>query len=411
MRRKIRLRRFLPLVLTLALMVPLLRPVMITESFAKVTQEEIDALKDQAASLDQNKNALKKELQAIKADKDAALNKKYVIEKQIGVLQEEIDNFDAQIRSYRQMIDQKTVEIAEAQAKEEEQFELFCQRVRHMEEAGQVSYWSILFASDSFSDLLDNFMMVEEFIAYDNAVMDELIATREKIEAEKAELEALKADQEAARQKSVNAKTELSAREAEVDKLIQEILSKQNALEEREEELRKAAEAMDREIRRKEKEMAEQIANVPSESGYLWPLPGYDTLSSLFGPRTDPISGRPGRHSGIDIPAPRGTKILAAKSGVVVTSGRHRSYGEYVIVGHSDGTSTLYAHMSRRIAQEGQTVKQGDVLGQVGTTGYSTGNHLHYEIRVNGVRVDPVDSYKDKPLYFRDGGPRVPLKH
>lgn len=106
---------------------------------------------------------------------------------------------------------------------------------------------------------------------------------------------------------------------------------------------------------------------MPSESGFLWPLNGYNTLTSLFGSRIHPITGKANNHTGIDIPAPAGTAILASKSGVVITSTRNRSYGNYVVVGHSDGTSTLYAHMSSRSVSQGQTVKQGQVVGRVGT--------------------------------------------
>ena len=405
-------RRLLPLMLTLAILLPLAGPITVTDGYAKkITQAELDALKQDASSLHQQKKELQKQLKEIKADKNAAQHKKNVIEQQIGVIQDEISNMDHQINTYDQMIAQKSEEIAEGQAKEAEQYRLFCQRVRCMEESGPLSYWSILFSSASFSDLLDNFMMVEEIMAYDNAVMDNLVATRERIEAEKADLEKLRSEQEEARKKQLAAKNELSTREGEVDELIKEISTKQDALEAREAELRKAADAVDAELRRKEKEFAAQISNVPSESGFLWPLPGYDTLSSLYGKRKHPVTGRPNNHTGIDIPAPAGTKILAAKSGVVTTSKYNRSYGNYVVVSHSDGTSTLYAHMSKRLVKEGQTVKQGQSLGLVGTTGSSTGNHLHYEIRVRGNRTDPVNYYKDKTLYARANGKRVLLEH
>ena len=136
----------------------------------------------------------------------------------------------------------------------------------------------------------------------------------------------------------------------------------------------------------------------------MWPLPGYYNLSSLFAGRIHPITGKPQHHTGIDIPAPSGTDILAAKSGVVTTSTYNNSYGNYVVVSHSDGTSTLYAHMSRRGVSKGEVVSQGQYIGDVGTTGSSTGNHLHLEVRVNGSRVDPTQ-YFSVALYM--GGARV----
>ncbi len=406
-------RKIVLLVMTAALIIPLVQPAAVTDvSAKKVTQSEINKLKENAASLAQQKKDLKNQLKAIKADKNEAQNKKSVIEQQMGVIQDEIDNIDGQIAGYSLLIGEKSQDIADTQAKEAEQYRLFCARVRAMEEDGQTSYWSILFSSDTFSDLLDNFMMVQEIVDYDNAVMNDLIATRNKIEGEKAELENLKTERETARQEQVAAKQELSTRQSEVDSLIKEISAQEGELEAQEAALRKAANAVDAEIKRMEKEMAQQIQNVPSESGFLWPLNGYDTLTSLYGGRIHPITHKPHNHTGIDIPAPGGTPILASKSGVVTTSTYMKGgYGNYVVVSHSDGTSTLYAHMSSRLAKKGQTVKQGQVIGKVGTTGRSTGNHLHFEIRVNGSRRDPIDYFKSKTLYVRSGGQKVVLKH
>ena len=281
-----------------------------------------------------------------------------------------------------------------------------------MEEEGESSYWSILFASEDFADLLDNFMMVEEFIAYDNNLMNEILALQEQIKADKEDLETAKAEQEAAKAKEETAKAQLKEQEAEVDALIEEISGQEDLLEQQEAQLKAAANAMDAEIKRLEKEMAAQISNVPSESGFLWPLPSsWNTLSSLFGSRIHPITGKPNNHTGIDIPASKNTNIYAAKSGVVTTATYNSSYGNYVVVSHSDGTSTLYAHMNKRAVSKGETVSQGQVIGYVGTTGSSTGNHLHFEVRVNGNRVDPVDYFKDKVLYVRSGGKTVLLEH
>ena len=410
-KRKKTLNRVLALLLVLALVVPLSGQVLVMPASA-VTQAEIDALKGDAADLEAEKKELQEQLKAVQADKSAAQEKKSLIEQQMNVIQEEINNITAQINSYNELIAQKEEELAQAEAEEEEQYDLFCQRVRVMEEQGEVSYWSILFSSSDFAELLDSFMMVEEFIEYDNAIMEQILALQAQIEEDKSQLEQAKADQEEAKAKQVAAKQELADQEAEVDKLIAQISSQEDELEAAEAKLKAAANAMDAEIKRLEKELASQIANVPSESGFLWPLDaGYNTLSSLFGSRIHPITGKPNNHTGIDIPAPKNTKIYAAKSGVVITSTYNSSYGNYVVVSHSDGTSTLYAHMNKRNASVGQTVNQGAVIGYVGTTGSSTGNHLHFEIRLNGNRVDPIDYFKDKTLYVTSGGKEVLLSH
>lgn len=402
------LRRVLSLVLAAVLLVPTVGQMAVVDASA-VTQAEINALKSNANKLAGQKKDLQNQLKDVRAKKADAQSQKDLLERQMNVIQAEIDNIAQQINQYQGLINQKATELADTEAKEKAQYELFCQRIRVMEETGEVSYWSILFSSDSFSDLLDNFMMVEEIIQYDNSVMDQLLALQAKIEAEKSELEDAKAQQEAARQQQVAAKQELSSQQSEVDKLINQISATEADLQKQEAALRSAAAAADAEIRRKEKELAAQIANVPSESGFLWPLSGYNTLSSLFGSRIHPITGKANNHTGIDIPAPRGTAIKAAKSGVVTKSTYNNSYGNYVVVSHSDGTSTLYAHMSRRSVSEGQKVTQGAKLGEVGTTGSSTGNHLHFEVRVNGSRTDPINYFKSMTLYVTYKGQKKKL--
>lgn len=408
MKRNRLLRRAAVLLLALVMFLPLTGPGMVLETSA-VTQAEIDALKGNAGKLAEQKKDIQAQLKAVQADKSNALKKKELLEDQIDLIRQEIANINEQIAMYDQLIAEKTAELEQAEADEKAQFDLFCRRMRHMEEQGETSYWSILFTSGDFSELLDNYMMIEEIIQYDNQVIDSLVALQEKVANDRTVLEEAQAEQEEAKARQMAAQDELKAQEDEVDKLIAEISAQEDLLEEMEEELNKAAKALDAQIKAKEREYAAQVANVPSESGYLWPLPGgYNTISSLAGGRIHPVTGKPGNHAGIDIPAPSGTNIYAAKSGVVIHAakgtGSSWSYGNYVIVSHSDGTSTLYAHMSRIGCKEGQTVKQGDVVGYVGTTGRSTGNHLHFEVRVNGNRRDPLDYFKDMPLYFRSGG-------
>ena len=416
MRRRLAgIKGIISLAMVLFLMLPIAGEVAVMPSSA-VTQAEIDDLKGEAAELDSRRKELQAQLEAIQSDKSKALEQKDLLERQIDATQAEIDNIQAQIHMYSELIARKEEELTQAEAEEKELYELFCQRVRYMEEEGEASYWSILFSSDDFSDLLDNFMMVEEIIHYDNSVMEELLALQARIEADKAALETAKSDQEAARAKQETVRADLKEQEARVDALLEEINSREDLLQQAEAELRAAADAVDEEIRRLEQEMAWEIGNVESESGFLWPLPSNrNTLSSLFGSRKDPFTGRPGNHTGIDVPAPKNTPIYAAKSGVVTTSvrgsGSSWSYGNYVVVSHSDGTSTLYAHMNSRAVSKGETVSQGQIIGYVGTTGRSTGYHLHFEVRVNGTRKDPINYFPSTTLYYRSGGKTGLLEH
>ena len=406
-------RRLLGLALVLIMVLPLAGPGLVLDASA-VTQAEINALKDKSSGLAAQKKDIQQQLKAVQSNKSDAMKKKELLESQIDVLRQEIDSTNELIAMYDRLIAEKTAELERAEAEEAAQFDLFCRQMRLMEEQGDISYWSILFSSSDFAELLDNYMMVEEIIEYDNRVIDDLEALQEQVAADRAGLEGAQAEQEETKAELEAAQRELRAQEAEVDKLIAEIKAQEDQLEAMEAALNKAAKELDAQIKAKEREFAAQIANVPSESGFLWPLPaGYNTLSSLAGGRKDPFTGKPGNHTGIDIPAPSGTSIYAAKSGVVITAekgtGSSWSYGNYVIVSHSDGTSTLYGHMSRLGCQKGQTVKQGDVIGYVGTTGRSTGNHLHFEIRVGSTRQDPAGYFKDKTLYYTSKGKKLSL--
>ena len=395
--------RLCGLALAAAVAVSLLPETVVVPASA-VTQAEIDAMREEADDLKSQQKEIQAKLDALEADQANAMERKTLLEQQINATQAEINTIAAQIAKYDELIAQKQEELSQAEAEEQAQYELFCERVRYMEEQGEVSYWSILFSSKDFADLLDNAMMVEEIMDYDNQVMDQLIALREQIEEDKAELESARQAQQAAKEEQEAAQANLKSQEAEVSALIDQLAAQEDQLEAEEAKLQAAANAADAEIAAAERELAAQINNVVSESGFMWPLPGYYNLSSLFAGRIHPITGKPQHHTGIDIPAPSGTDILAAKSGVVTTSTYNNSYGNYVVVSHSDGTSTLYAHMSRRGVSKGEVVSQGQTIGYVGTTGSSTGNHLHLEVRVNGSRVDPTQ-YFSVALYM--GGARV----
>ena len=382
-------------VLALLMLLPMVS--MIISSAGAVTQSEIDALKKEQEESQAKQDALKDQLADLEADQAAAQEKRQLLTEQLNAINAEIANIDAQISYYDGEIAQKEEERKEAEAREAEQYDLFCQRVRMMEEQGTVSYWSILFNAESFSDLLDRIADVDAVMAYDNEVMDQLIATREELERVQGELESARAEEQAAKEQQEAKKAEQQAKVAEAQALVDQINADAAEVNRQLDAESAAAAEIQAEIAKKQKQLEEERKQnnivISSESGYLWPLPGYYRLSSLFGYRIHPITGVAHSHTGIDIPASGGTPILAAKSGQVVTSAYHYSYGNYVVIDHGNGNSTLYAHMSSRAVSEGQMVTQGQVIGYVGTTGSSTGNHLHFEVRDNYTRVDPESKF------------------
>lgn len=375
---------------------------------AGATQAKINSMKSQITQISGQIKEIQAQLDAVKNDKSQAIQQKQYLDNQIALSDERIAQYDAILAAYDEAIAEKQQEIDSLHAQEEAQYNLFCQRVRSMEERGTVSYLSIIFNASSFSELLDNLMMVGEIMDYDNGVIDMLQETRRSVEAAEAELETEQAEQQALRDEEAAARAELAAQEEAAAQLVREIALKeseyQEAIKQKEaeeakvqQEMKAAQKAFEEEQRRRQAASSSQIV---SESGFLWPLTGYLTLTSKYGWRTSPITGRSEFHLGTDIPAPRGTAIKAAKSGLVTTSTSHYSYGNYVVVTHSDGTQTLYAHMSKRAVAKGAVVTQGQVIGYVGSTGDSTGNHLHFEIWQNGKRTN-AENYFSLPFVRR----------
>ena len=373
---------------------------LLSMSASAVTQSEIDGLKDQATDITQQRKELEAQLAAIQGDKNKALEQKAILDEQVSALESEIANVDAQIGYYDGLISQKETEIADAQQKEQARYELLCQRVRAMEEGGSISYWSILFNAADFSDLLDRFRLVNEIIRYDNDIMEELTAIREQIQADKAELEEGRAQQEQVKSQKEAAKAELDDKLAEAQALAAEMQSKSDQYAAALAAAQAEEDDILAQIAQKQKELDAQ--NAPKGDGtYVWPLPaGYYTLTSGFGWRTHPVYGTRRYHNGTDIAAPRNTPIYAAAGGTVSISKHAGSYGNYVVIYHGNGVSTLYAHMNSRAVSAGQTVQQGQLIGYVGATGVTTGNHLHLEFQVNGSRRDAESYYPQLDSLF-----------
>ena len=360
-------------------------------------EQQIREYQKQQADLAAQIKDLDRQLKSIAGDKAQALEQKRLLDRQISAKVQEIQSTESIIAQYDALIADEQAKLEDTQAKEEIQYELFCKRVRAMEEAGTVSYWSILFDSADFADLLDRATFVSEIMEADNKIMDDLAALRKSIEAQKAELETSRADQQTQRDALVAQKKELDAKEADAAALVQKIQSQESEYQSSRDALKREEEEVEAQIIKKQKEIQAKIAagqiSFDPGTGWQWPVPGRYKITSTFGPRIHPITGLPGKHTGTDVAAPKVTAILAARGGVVTISTYNNSYGNYVVVQHDNGIATLYAHMSSRAVSEGQIVTQGQTLGYVGSTGSSTGNHLHLEFRVNGKRQDALNYY------------------
>lgn len=360
---------------------------------AAVTWADVNDLKDEAGDLADQRQELESQLDALADDKSEALKRKDLLDQQITNLSSQIRNVEAQITTYETLITQTEAELAEAQEKEEAQYELFCSRVRDMEKRGTVSYWSVLFRATSFTDLLGRLDIINEIMDADQAVIDELKALQEEIETKKTELETSKKESEAAKADLVTKKNDLDVQRTKANQLVQEIESNESEYQ----STLDAIEAEEESIQKKIVQLSQQLAaqNGSSSSaalgGYIWPVSSR-RITSPFGNRNTGIAGASTNHKGVDIGGVYYTsQVHAAKAGTVIISTYSSSYGNYVVVSHGSGNTTLYAHMSSRSVSVGDYVNQGDVLGITGSTGISSGPHLHFEITENGTRVNPLN--------------------
>lgn len=372
-----------------------------------VTQADINKLKQQQSQLSSSKKAVQDKLSAIQSDKNQAVNRKALLEQQIEYIRQELTVTNNLIAQLDQQIIDKTAELEAAIAEEVRYEELFHQRVRDMEETGTVKYWAVLFNSKSFSDLLDQMNAISEIVAFDNQVMDDLAVARAAVADAKSQLELARTDQQAAKEKLETTNQELKQQQAAVDALIAEIKGKEKDYKDQYSALEDESADISKELQAAERLYAQQLAAQRQQSGggnatltgsggFIWPLPGHTSVNSPYGWRNHPITGKRNFHTGIDVPAPGGTRINAAKAGTVIISTYNSSYGNYVVIAHPDNSRTLYAHMQSRGVSAGDSVAQGSAIGYVGTTGSSTGNHLHFEVWAgssSSSRVNPMNFF------------------
>ena len=395
MKKKI-LRPLLALACALALTLGGLTPFSMVQDASAVTQEEIDQLQDELNGMSAEKEQLEKELKALQNDKSAAVAKKENIDKQIAVLQREINGVEALISEYETLIEQTEQEIRENEEEEARQYEKFCQRVRAMEERGTVSYWSVLFHSASFSELLSAMDFISEIMDSDQKVIDDLRDLRAQIEEKKASLQESLAQQQSAKDTLVVKRGELSTQRAEAEKVLAELKANEAEYQKVLAEKDAAMERQQEEIVRLSRELAAQNGDTTETyGGYIWPCSS-KYITSPLGARYTGIAGASTNHAGIDIGrVGYTTKAVAAKAGTVIISAYNKYRGNYVVVSHGSGNTTTYQHLSSRSVNKGDYVAQGQVVGITGSTGVSSGAHLHFEITEGGKIIDPLKYLTD----------------
>ncbi len=369
-------------------------------------EEENEELKKQIKELKSKYKKNENEIKDIVAQKD-------LIDQEISLLTAQIANINRQITAFGLLIADKQDELDMARDRLAELNEKNKERIRAMEEEGSLSYWTVLFQANSFSDLLDRINMVQEIASSDQRRLKELQAAAKDVENARADLETEKSSLEATKAELNATQAEQEAKRQESDQLLRKLIEKGEEYQAMLDESEQLQDDLMKEIAEKEKEYKEAkhqewlatyvppttwpsddttpSDKVPSSSGWVCPVPYY-TLTSPFGMRVHPIRGTWTMHNGVDMAAAQGTPIYAAKSGrVTVTSFQAGGAGYYVSINHGDGFSSIYMHMTHYIVSPGMYVNAGQVIGYVGSTGGSTGPHLHFGISYNGKYVNPMN--------------------
>jgi len=361
-----------------------------------ISQSDIDALQEDANKLASQKKNLQSKLSALSDDKSEVLEKKELLDEQISVLSDQVSNVEAQIADYDNLISQTQAQLDEAKEKEAAQYQLFCKRVRAMEECGTISYWSVLFKADNFTDLLSRIDFVNEIMESDQRVIDDLKKLQDEISAKQNDLKDQKAESESAKADLVAKKSELNTQQNATVSLMKQIEENEADYKSTLSEIAKEEDATNDKIAQMAKELAKQSSAKGTYGGYIWPEAVSKRISSPFGHRTSPGGIGSTNHQGVDIcGVGYTTQVLAAKAGTVIISQYSSSYGNYVVINHNGGNATLYAHLSSRKVSVGDTVSQGQVIGITGCTGHSTGPHLHFGITEDGEWVDPLKYLTD----------------
>ena len=344
-------------------------------------QAEMEALEKKKRETKERIAELQKQIAEAKSKKEDVMGTKYLLDQRNQLLMDQIGDTQEQIDLYAQ-------QITEYEDMEAEQYALFCQQVRSEEERGSLSYWSVLFKATSISDLLNRLEFVNEVAEYDRNLIEAIRQTRENIKTEKAAME--EQEQLLAKQQD-----ELQQQVDEAAALIAEYAATQKGYE----ELAAAEEKEAQEIESQIKKLLETSDVTPSPGGFIWPVSTSKIITSPMGGRVSPGGIGSTNHRGVDIGgvgttsaamATKAGKVILAKT-VVYGSYGGSGYGNYVVVDHGGGYTTLYAHLTSVSVSVGQMVGQGDTVGITGSTGNSTGPHLHYEVMINGVNQNPLD--------------------
>ena len=374
-------------------------------AYAATTSEikdQITDLKVENAVIQAQIDSVRSQYNANASEIQALVDKKNAVDQEIALLHDQILNINEQLRIYGQMISDAQERLDDANLRLAQLNRQYKERIRAMEEEGEITYWQVIFESSSFTDMLDRMNMVDEIAAADTQRLVDLQVASATVEENQRILNEEMLDLQETRQQLADSEEMLKVKRTESDDILRELIAQQSEFQAVLDEASKIQDDLLTEIAQKQKElqaaqykeelvkMALKGENPPSNATWIEPVSGY-TISSPFGNRKSPTAGASSNHKGVDMACPSGTPIYATRAGTVtVASYQAGGAGYYVSINHGDGFASIYMHMTRYVVSKGQSVAQGELIGYVGSTGVATGPHLHFGVSYGGTYVNPM---------------------
>ena len=355
---------------------------LLTPVYASKLTDKKNQLKDTKESIQNTKEELKETLEERKEVKSEIQK----VDNLIMNAENKLQSLEKQLKEKQAALENSEEELETAIVKKDRQYEAAKKRMVQMYKNQRIGYIQVVFSSKNFWEAINRMEYVKRISQQDNNLIETYQEQVELIDEQKAKIEDEKAELDVLHKAQVAKKSDLVAARAEKARVLTKLAGEQERLQAEIREMEKISKDLEKEIKR----LTAASTIKYSGGAFNWPVPGHYGISSGYNPRTSPISGRSEFHTGIDIPAPYGSSVVAAADGVVITSGWVNGYGNTVMINHGSGLVTLYGHNSSLDVSVGQQVARGQRIAGIGSTGYSTGNHCHFEVRKNGGHTNPL---------------------
>ena len=360
----------------------------VTVVYAEDSENNLTDLQTQQQDLQNQLNESNEQLEEVQSQLSENLQQIEKLDEKIQESESKITELDAQDNQIQAEISDIQTKLEMAKKNYEKQKDIMEKRLIAIYESGDTNYIDVLLKSSDLSEFLSNYYLISEITSLDRELLDEVETEKKEIELSKQKLEKNQASLATALQTQTQTATVLQNTKTLRENYIARLSDEEKAKQAQIDEITAQYEAVNNQIL----ELAKQGLDTVYIGGVLaWPVPGYTKITSNYGMRVHPITGQYKLHTGVDISAPIGANFVAANDGIVTKAEYNTAYGNMVIIDHGGGISTLYAHGSEILVTVGQTVKRNEAILKVGSTGYSTGPHAHFEVRINGVVTNPIE--------------------